>query len=87
MYDIDFLENCTHDRTYITLYVHEFLLRLYQHCFLDKKAPRTTLIYDSDLIISMHLYTLGLCNYSFGEVTSVPCGNPKFFMGVKDKCW
>ena len=46
LYDIDFLENCTHDRTYITLYmfVHEFLLRLHQHCFLDKKAPRTTLI-------------------------------------------
>ena len=43
LYDIDFLENCTHDRTYITLYVHEFLLRLHQHCFLDKKAPRTTL--------------------------------------------
>ena len=44
LYDIDFLENCTHDRTYITLYVHEFLLTLHQHCFLDKKAPRTTLI-------------------------------------------
>ena len=43
LYDIDFLENCTHDRTYITLYVHEFLLRLHQHCFLDNKAPRTTL--------------------------------------------
>ena len=43
LYGIDFLENCTHDRTYITLYVHEFLLRLHQHCFLDKKAPRTTL--------------------------------------------
>ena len=46
LYDIDFLENCTHDRTYITLYVHEFLLRLHQHCFLDKKAPRITLILD-----------------------------------------
>ena len=43
LYDIDFLENFTHDRTYITLYVHEFLLTLHQHCFLDKKAPRTTL--------------------------------------------
>ena len=43
LYDIDFLENFTHDRTYITLYVHEFLLSLHQHCFLDKKAPRTTL--------------------------------------------
>ena len=43
LYDIDLLENCTHDRTYITLYVHEFLLSLHQHCFLDKKAPRTTL--------------------------------------------
>ena len=43
LYDIDLLEMCTHDRTYITLYVHEFLLSLHQHCFLDKKAPRTTL--------------------------------------------
>ena len=43
LYDIDFLENCTHDRTYITLYVHEILLSLHQHCFLDNKAPRTTL--------------------------------------------
>ena len=43
LYDIDLLENCTHDRTYITLYVHEFVLSLHQHCFLDKKAPRTTL--------------------------------------------
>ena len=43
LYDIDLLENFTHDRTYITLYVHEFLLTLHQHCFLDKKAPRTTL--------------------------------------------
>ena len=42
LYDIDLLENCTHDRTYITLYVHEFLLSLHQHCFLDKEAPRTT---------------------------------------------
>ena len=46
LYDIDFLENCTHDRTYITLYVHEFLLRFHQHCFLDKKAPHTTLDYN-----------------------------------------
>ena len=38
-----FTLSCTHDRKYITLYVHEFLLRLHQHCFLDKKAPRTTL--------------------------------------------
>ena len=43
LYDIDLPENFTHDRTYITLYVHEFLLTLHQHCFLDKKAPRTTL--------------------------------------------
>ena len=43
LYDIDILENCIHDRTYIILYVHEFLLTLHQHCFLDKKAPRTTL--------------------------------------------
>ena len=43
LYDIDLLENCTHDRTYITLYVHEFVLSLHQHCFLDKKGPRTTL--------------------------------------------
>ena len=46
LYDIDFLENCTHDRTYITLYVHE---RLHQHRFLDKKAPRTTLISPSGM--------------------------------------
>ena len=37
LYDIDLLENFTHDRTYITLYVHEFLLSLHQHCFLTKK--------------------------------------------------
>ena len=43
LYDIDLLENFTHDRTYITLYVHEFLLSLHQHCFWTKKAPRTTL--------------------------------------------
>ena len=43
LYDIDLLENFTHDRTYITLYVHEFLLSLHRHCFLDKKGPRTTL--------------------------------------------
>ena len=43
LYDIDLLENFTHDRTYITLYVHEFLLSSHQHCFLDKKDPRTTL--------------------------------------------
>ena len=52
LYDIDLLENFTHDRTYITLYVHEFLLSLHQHCFLDKKAPRTTLIMvDACLVI------------------------------------
>ena len=27
-----------------TLYVHELLLSLHQHCFLDKKTPRSTLI-------------------------------------------
>ena len=43
LYDIYFLENFTHDRTYITLYVHEMLLSLHQHCFLDNKAPGTTL--------------------------------------------
>ena len=43
LYDIDLLENLAHDGTYITLYVHEFLLSLHQHCFFDKKAPRTTL--------------------------------------------
>ena len=43
LYDIDFLENFTPDRTYITQYVHELLLRLHQHCFLDQKNPRTTL--------------------------------------------
>ena len=44
LYDIDLLKNFTHDRRYITLYVHEFLLSLHQHCFLDKKGLRTTLI-------------------------------------------
>ena len=44
LYDIDFLANFTHDRTYITLYVHEIVLSLQQHCFLDNKVPRTTLI-------------------------------------------
>ena len=34
LYAIDFLENFTHDRTYITLYVHEMLLSLHQHSFL-----------------------------------------------------
>ena len=43
LYDIDFLANFTHDRTYITLYVHKILLSLHQHCFLDNKAPHTTL--------------------------------------------
>ena len=43
LYEIDFLENSTHDRTYITLYVHEILISLHQQCFLDNKAPRTTL--------------------------------------------
>ena len=39
LYDIDFLESFTHDRTYITLYVHEFLIRLHQHCFFGQKSP------------------------------------------------
>ena len=43
VYDIDLLENFTRDRTYIALYVQEFLLSLHQHCFLNKKAPRTTI--------------------------------------------
>ena len=38
LYDIDRLENFTHDRTYITIYVHEFLLSLHQHCFWTKKT-------------------------------------------------
>ena len=44
LYEID-LEMCTHDITYITLYVHVFLLSLHQHYFLDKKAPRTTVTF------------------------------------------
>ena len=40
LYDIYLLDIVTHDRTYITLYVHELLLSLYQHCFGAKKAPR-----------------------------------------------
>ena len=39
LYDIDFLENFTHDRTYIILYVHEFLLSLHKHCFYGQKSP------------------------------------------------
>ena len=45
LYDIDLLENCTHDRTYITLYVHEFLLSLHQHCFFGQKSPTYYLNY------------------------------------------
>ena len=44
LYDIDLLENCTHDRTYITLYVHEFLSSLHQHCFFGQKSPAYYLI-------------------------------------------
>ena len=51
LYDIDFLQNFTHNKTYITLYVHEILLSLHQHCFLDNKAPRTTLKEDSTHIL------------------------------------
>ena len=54
LYDIDLLENFTHDRTYSTLYVQDFLLSLHQHCFLDKKAPRTTL---NDHMKRRDLYT------------------------------
>ena len=39
LYDIDFFENFTHDRTYITLYVQQFVLRLHQHCFFLTKKP------------------------------------------------
>ena len=66
LYDIDLLENCTHDRTYITLYVHEFLLSLHQHCFFDKKAPRTTLnnLYmisgGTSLKCDLTIFTLGM---------------------------
>ena len=63
LYDIDVLENFTHDRTYITLYVHEFLLSLHQHCFLDKKAPRTTLI-SYNYIPLFFKYTVGAHNMS-----------------------
>ena len=51
LYDIDLLEKITNDRTYITLYVHEFLLSLHQHCFLDKKAPHITLNYSGECSI------------------------------------
>ena len=47
-YDIDLLENFTHDRTYITLYVHEFLLSLHQHCFFGQKSP-TYYLKDQDM--------------------------------------
>ena len=72
LYDIDFLENCTHDRTYITLYVHEFLLRLHQLFFLDKKAPRTTLKPNQSYLTSANrwnipyvsLFNQGMCQIS-----------------------
>ena len=59
LYDIDLLENFTHDRTYtcITLYVHEFLLSLHQHCFLDKKAPRTTLTFQVSFYWSLFSFS------------------------------
>ena len=53
LYDIDFRENCTHDRTYITLYVHEVLLRLHQHCFLDKKSPT---YYLNSVVYSVYMW-------------------------------
>ena len=74
LYDIDLLENFTHDRTYITLYVHEFLLSLHQHCFLDKKAPRTTLsnVFTIALLIVMHtIYSFRVRNQKH---TSLPTG-------------
>ena len=67
LFDIDFLENCTHDRTYITLYVHEFLLRLHQHCFLDKKAPRTTYKYCK--LILCYICCIHCINYRFVSIT------------------
>ena len=62
LYDIDFLVNFTHDRTYITLYAHEILLSLHQHCFLDNKAPRTTLIvHNLPYNMSRYLYCAVHC--------------------------
>ena len=65
LYDIDLHENCTHDRTYITLYVHEFVLSLCQHCFLDKKAPRTTLNCNQELCLISRLDIWYTCNSSY----------------------
>ena len=63
------------------IYVHEFLLSLHQHCFLDKKAPRTTLtnivcnrvdkgIWHQDMVLNTtyldHL-TLGRYNRNAGS--------------------
>ena len=41
LHDIDLLEIFTHvhDIPYIALYVHEFGLRLHQHCFFGQKKP------------------------------------------------
>ena len=67
LYYIDFLENCTHDRTYITLYVHEILLSLHQHCFLDNKAPRTTLNgypFRVDTISCTYILLNNVCPYT-----------------------
>ena len=50
LYDIDLLENFTHDRTYITLYVHEFLSSLHQHCFFWQKSPTYYLNYHFTLV-------------------------------------
>ena len=59
LYDIDLLENFTHDRTHDRTYVHEFLLSLHQHCFLDKKAPRTTLNRESpERLLPFVVFTL-----------------------------
>ena len=70
LYDIDFLENFTHDRTYITLYVHEFLLTLHQHCFLDKKAyiMTYTVYYDPNRSRPTTLYPIPV---TAGDVTHV----------------
>ena len=52
-----FTQNCTHDRTYITLYVHEFLLSLHQKCVY--KSYTDTTYYNHTNI----LYIINILNW------------------------
>ena len=56
LYDIALLETCAHDRTYITLCVQILIKFATTLVFLDKKAPRTTLLRYVDLHVYVELY-------------------------------